>query len=214
RAVDALGTKATSSGSQWISRPILARMRSASSYHSMKLEQAVSLRFAKWREMASVARVGNWPSVAVLRKLQLSSAGNSRRTDAQSTRWLSLLGSLLDHDFGRLDDYFDRVAFLKTEFFGTSAGDDAFDQVVSNLDDHMRHDGAELHAIDDAGKLIASRECHVLLYQIKAIACLRREYHSRPGFRAPGDNSSGSRYRGASECSAYRGAGGEWRGHS
>ena len=63
--------------------------------------------------------------------------------------------SLLDHDFGGLDDYADRIAFLQSKFFGAGASDDAFDQIVADFNNDMRHDGAELNGLDHAWKLIS-----------------------------------------------------------
>ena len=63
--------------------------------------------------------------------------------------------SLLDHDFGGLDDYADRIAFLQSKFFSAGASDDAFDQIVADFNDDMRHDGAKLNGLDHAWKLIS-----------------------------------------------------------
>ena len=63
--------------------------------------------------------------------------------------------AFLNHHFGGLDDDFDGVALLQPQFFGAGAGDNAFDQIVADLDDDVRHDGADLYAFHDAGKLIS-----------------------------------------------------------
>jgi len=66
-----------------------------------------------------------------------------------------LRSAFLDHDFRRFDDHFHRVTLLQTQLLGAGASDDAFDQAVADLDDHVRHDGSELYAFHHAGKLIS-----------------------------------------------------------
>ena len=48
------------------------------------------------------------------------------------------------HDFCRFDDRRNRVADFQVHFVRASFSDHAFDQVVADFDDHMRHDPTEL----------------------------------------------------------------------
>jgi hypothetical protein len=48
------------------------------------------------------------------------------------------------HDFCRFDDRRNRVADFQLHFVRASFGDHAFDQVVADFDDNMRHDPTEL----------------------------------------------------------------------
>jgi hypothetical protein len=41
-----------------------------------------------------------------------------------------------------------------------AAGDDAFDQIVSNPDGDVSHDLAEKNLLDPAWELVACRDCH------------------------------------------------------
>jgi hypothetical protein len=62
---------------------------------------------------------------------------------------------LLDHDLGGLDHGRDSVANLEIHFDGAAAGDYAFDEIVSDLDDYMGHHTAKLQLCDFALKAIA-----------------------------------------------------------
>jgi hypothetical protein len=47
---------------------------------------------------------------------------------------------LLDHHFSSFDDSGYGVALLELEFVGTAAGDGALNEVVTDSNNHMRHD--------------------------------------------------------------------------
>jgi hypothetical protein len=52
---------------------------------------------------------------------------------------------LLDHHFSSFDDSGYGVALLELEFVGTAAGDGALNEVVTDSNNHMRHDIAQLN---------------------------------------------------------------------
>jgi len=64
---------------------------------------------------------------------------------------------LLDHHFRRFDNRCDGMADLQVHLLGTSTRDDAFDFIVANLHDYVRHYIAELHVLHLATKLVACR---------------------------------------------------------
>jgi hypothetical protein len=59
-----------------------------------------------------------------------------------------------EHDFGGFDYGGDFVADFQLHFFHAALGDDAFDKVLSNLHDDMRHDAAKLNFSDFAFQAI------------------------------------------------------------
>ena len=66
----------------------------------------------------------------------------------------------LQHDLGRLDHNFDRVAFLERHLLGALAGDNAFDEVVAYANCNVSHYATKLKFLDVSFELIASRKCH------------------------------------------------------
>jgi hypothetical protein len=64
---------------------------------------------------------------------------------------------LLQHHFGRLDDYGHHVALLQAQFFGAAACDDAIDQILAHADGDVRHDFAEMNFRHSAWQLISCR---------------------------------------------------------
>jgi len=68
--------------------------------------------------------------------------------------------SLRDHNFGGFDHNPNRVALLQLQLFGATARDHAFHKVVTDLNDHLRHNAADLHLFHNARKLISSRKSH------------------------------------------------------
>ncbi len=81
--------------------------------------------------------------------------GERRKVAANSVP--SHPSTFLDHYFGRFDDYGGphRLS-LQSKFFGAGTlSDDAFDQIVADFNDDMRHDGAELNSLDHAWELIS-----------------------------------------------------------
>ena len=61
---------------------------------------------------------------------------------------------LLNHHFSGLDDSADRIAFLELEFVSTATSDGALDEIVTNPDNHMRHDVAKLNVFDRSTQFI------------------------------------------------------------
>jgi len=51
---------------------------------------------------------------------------------------------LFDHNFRGLDYGRNGIAYLEVHFNRASPGDYALDVIISNLDDHVGHDSAEL----------------------------------------------------------------------
>ena len=51
---------------------------------------------------------------------------------------------LFDHDFRGLDDSRNGVAYFEIHLHGTSFGNDALNEIVSDLNDHMGHHSTEL----------------------------------------------------------------------
>ena len=80
------------------------------------------------------------------------------RRDAAATL-LSRLESegsiLLKHNFGGLDQYLDRVADLELKRIYTAAGDDAFNQILSNSDGDVGHDLTEKDLFNIACELVS-----------------------------------------------------------
>src|SRR5262245_29830723 len=73
-------------------------------------------------------------------------------------------GLLGDHHLRRLDDCRYLVAGFQAKLFGRRARDQGNDfHVRRHFDDHLGHDIAELHRLDDTGKLVTSTEHDELL---------------------------------------------------
>jgi hypothetical protein len=61
----------------------------------------------------------------------------------------------LDHHFRGLDDHGNAVAGFEIHFLGAAPGDYTFDFILANLNNDMRHHGAEFYIRDLTTKLIA-----------------------------------------------------------
>ena len=72
-------------------------------------------------------------------------------------RWLLEPGCLvfLEHHFGRFDDHRNFVSLFETKLFGATAGNYALDLVLSNLDDDMGHDVAQLNFFDFSTQFVS-----------------------------------------------------------
>ena len=71
-------------------------------------------------------------------------------------------GSLVDDDFGGLDDCPDLIARLKVQGFRRRAGDSRDNLDAPQSDDNLGHDAAEFHGFDNPLELV-SRAQHVRL---------------------------------------------------
>lgn len=79
--------------------------------------------------------------------------GRSARgcADAELGWWLGFL----NHDFGGFDDGADGVADFQFQFLGAGAGDDAFDEIVADLDGDVGQYVTELDFRDFADEAVA-----------------------------------------------------------
>jgi hypothetical protein len=64
--------------------------------------------------------------------------------------------TLLNHHLRRFDNDLNGIALLQSEFLGAIARNHAFDEIVPNLDDNVRHDIAHLDVLDRTRELISS----------------------------------------------------------
>jgi len=62
---------------------------------------------------------------------------------------------LLNHHFGSFDHSGDGIAFFEFEFVGAAPRDGALDEIISNPNDHMGHDIAELDFFNFSAKFVS-----------------------------------------------------------
>ena len=82
---------------------------------------------------------------------------------------------LLEHHFGGFNHGSDGIAHFQFHLFRTAAGDYAFDQVVSDTNENVGHDAAQLHFFDLAYKMIARRKFHAAMIYPRGMCAELRE---------------------------------------
>ena len=70
---------------------------------------------------------------------------------------------LLNHDLCSFHNSDDGITLFKFEFISASASDGAFNEVVANTNNDMRHDIAELNLFYLSGQFVASRYGHTAI---------------------------------------------------
>jgi hypothetical protein len=63
---------------------------------------------------------------------------------------------LLNHHLGSFDYSSNSIALFEFEFVSTATGDGALDQIISDANDDMGHDVAELNFFDLTAQFVAS----------------------------------------------------------
>ena len=69
----------------------------------------------------------------------------------------------MDHHLGSFDDGGNGIALFQLEFVGAAPGYRTLDEIVSNPNDHMGHDIAELNFFDFAAQFVPGRDWHGII---------------------------------------------------